>query len=224
MNAPTLGKIPGNFAPAHAWDRNFHLLLLTGAWLGILMGFGGDIAQHLSAHRPAYPLIVHLHGIVFTGWLVLFTVQVLLVRRQKLAVHRRLGEAMGWVAGGMLILGPATALHMQHLHAGQPGDDPAFLSIQFTDMLGFAGLFLAGMLLRRSPAAHKRLMLLGTIYITDAGFARWLGDSLAARFGSGFGGFWATLFLPPMLLMLAMGVYDLATRRRLHPAYLAGLA
>jgi len=223
-SAATAGASSRSFAADHPWDRNFHLALLALAWLGILMGFGGDIAEHLSKHRPPYPVIVHVHGVVFMGWLVLFTVQILLVRQRKLGLHRRLGAGMAWVAACMLFLGPATALHMQHLRAGQPDAEPAFLSIQFTDLLAFAGLITAGLLRRKAPAAHKRLMFLGTLYITDAGFARWLGDALSAVFGSGPVGFWFSLYAPTVVLMLLLGGYDLVTRRRLHPTYVAGLA
>ncbi|HEY4299364.1 MAG TPA: hypothetical protein VGM73_00735 [Candidatus Didemnitutus sp.] len=219
---PSVAKTP--FAPNHRWDRNVILGLVGLAWLGILFGFGGDIAGHVSRHEAAYPLIVHVHAAVFTGWMVLFTVQVLLVRWRKLAVHRRLGMAMVGVAGTMVFLGPATALHMQHLRAGQPGADPAFLSIQFTDILAFVGAISAGLLWRKSPAVHKRLMLIGTFYITDAGFARWLADPIIAKFGPGFGGMWLGLYSATVGLILLLGLYDLITRRRLHPAYVAGLA
>lgn len=220
--APPVAKLP--FAPNHRWDRNAFLGFVGLAWLGILFGFGGDIAAHVSKHDAAYPLIVHVHAAVFTGWLVLFTVQVLLIRWRRLDLHRQLGMAMVGVAAAMVFLGPATALHTQHLRAGQPGADPAFLSVQFTDILAFVGFVTTGILWRKSPATHKRLMLLGTLYITDAGFARWLADPLIARFGTGFTGMWIGLYSAVFGVMLLLGAYDLVTRRRLHPAYVAGLA
>jgi hypothetical protein len=42
--------------------------------------------------------------------------------------------------------------------------------------------------------------------------------------GDGFWGTWTILYVCPALLILLVGVYDVATRRRLHPAYLAGVA
>ncbi len=223
--APTsvTGVPPRRFPADHPWDRNFHLIVLVIAWVGILMGFGGDIAQHIEKNRPPYPFIVHVHGAVFTGWLVLFTVQVLLVRWRKLKVHRQLGLAMAGVALMMVFLGPATALHMEHLKMNQPGTDPAFLSIQLTDLIAFAGLIAAGLMRRKDPASHRRLMLLGTLYITDAGFARWMGDALSAAFGGGVPGFWAACYAHTTVLMLSLGVYDLVTRRRLHPAWIFGM-
>src|SRR5207245_2336916 len=68
-----------DFAPQHRWDRNVFLLLVGLIWFGVLMGFGGDIARHVRAHEPPYPLIVHFHAFVMVSWLVLLTAQVLLI-------------------------------------------------------------------------------------------------------------------------------------------------
>jgi hypothetical protein len=212
------------FPPNHPWDRNFFLVMVALGWVGIIKGFGGSIANHLAKHQAPYPLIVHFHAVVFVSWLVLFTVQILLIRFKRLPVHRRLGMAMVWLAGLMVILGPSTALTVQHRSMSQPGADPAFLSIQFTDILSFSGLVAAAILLRKAPSAHKRLILLATLYITDAGFARWLAGGLIHLLGDGFWGFWIALYSAPDLLILGVGAYDLVTRRRLHPAYVIGVA
>jgi hypothetical protein len=211
------------FAPNHPWDRNFFLVMVALAWLGILRGFGGDIADHVQKHKPAFAAIVHVHAVVFVLWLVLFTVQILLIRSGKLALHKRLGFALVYLAGVMVLLGPATALTVQHHAIGDPHADPSFLSVQFTDMLAFTGLTAAAILLRKSPAAHKRLILLGTLYITDAGYARWLTDDLLRLLGGiSYWHFWVALYFGPDVLVILAGLYDLMTRRRLNPAYVAG--
>lgn len=217
-------RAPGkNFAPHHPWDRNFYALMAALAWLGILRGFGAEVITHVAQHKPAFALIVHFHAVVFVGWLVMFTVQILLVRSKRLSVHKQLGFALIWLAVLMAILGPATALTVQHRAMADPKADPGFLSVQFTDILAFVGLTTAGILLRKAPAAHKRLMLLGTLYITDAGFARWLADAWIHLLGFGFWPFWIALYFGSNLLFALAGTYDLVTRRRLHPAYLTGV-
>jgi hypothetical protein len=75
--------------------------------------------------------------------------------------------------------------------------------------------------MRRRPAAHKRLMIMGTIALTEPGFSRiWL-SFLEARLGEGYVPFYLSTYVGTLLLVIAVGVYDLATRRRLHPAYIA---
>jgi hypothetical protein len=78
--------------------------------------------------------------------------------------------------------------------------------------------------LRNAAPAHKRLMLMGTLYITDAGFARLFGDGVHKLLGSSAPSFMASAYLSNDILFLALGAYDLVTRRRLHPVYIAGMA
>jgi hypothetical protein len=219
MSSPAPAK---GFAPNHPWDRNFYLLMAAMAWLGIGEGFGREIVVHIQKHKAAFAPIVHVHAVAFVLWLVLFTVQILLIRTKKLAVHKQLGLWLAGLAGLMVILGPATALTVQHQSMADPNADPGFLSVQFTDILAFASLTTAALLLRKKPVAHKRLMLLGTLYITDAGYARWLGDAIEHRLGDSYWATWASLYVAPYVLVLLAGAYDLMTRRRLHPAYVSG--
>jgi hypothetical protein len=67
-------------------------------------------------------------------------------------------------------------------------------------------------------------MLPGTLYLTDAGFARWIGDDLFTLFGGGVPEFWASSHAHTTVLVLSLGVYDFVTRRRLHPAWVLGMA
>jgi hypothetical protein len=198
--------------------------LFTGlVWVGVLSGFGTDSFNHVSKYGLDYPLIVHFHAVAFVGWLTLFTVQVALIRTGRADIHRRLGIAGAALAAVMVVLGPATALVVDAARFASTGRTPEFLAVQFIDILAFAGLTASGLLMRRIPSAHKRLMILGLIYISDAGFARLLNGAMAAPLGHGGWGTAARLYLGSDILMLGLGVYDLATRGRLHPAYIAGV-
>jgi hypothetical protein len=216
---------PVRFAPYHRWDRNFFLTYVALIWFGVIMGFGGDIQDHIAKHKPAFPLIVHFHAVVFVGWVVVLTIQVLLIRWRRSDLHMRLGRAAMVLAAIMVVLGPATAITVGARNFGTPDSDPAFFAVQFTDILAFAGLAAAAFAfaLRGNPSAHKRLILLATLYISDAAFARFLGDGLHALFGDGVLPFMGEAYLAPDILILGMGAYDLVTRGRLHPVYVAGL-
>jgi hypothetical protein len=226
MTASSLGQSSRRlapFAPNHPWDRNFYLLYVGLAWLGILSGFVPEIVSHVQTHAKPFPLIVHFHAVAFMGWLALFSVQVLLIRTKRWELHRKLGFAMLGLAAVMMVLGPATALIADHGKIGTPDDDPGFLAIQFTDILAFVGLLSAATIFRDTAPVHKRLILMATIYITDAGYARWLGGPAHHLLGNTAFSSWASAYSGTMLLFLGIGLYDLVTRRRLHPAYLAGL-
>jgi hypothetical protein len=212
------------FPAHHRWDRNFFLVYVVLIWLGIVAGFGGDIAHHVTTNAPPYPWIVHVHAAAFVAWVVLFTVQVFLIRTRRVAVHRRLGAAMAVLACAMLVLGPATAWYVHRTQLGTAQADPSFLAVQLTDMIAFASFVVAGLVMRRDAAAHKRLMLLSTVYIADAGFARAVAGPILTALGESPWSFWLALYGCVALLAIGVGVYDLVTRRRLHPLYPFALA
>ncbi|THD52152.1 hypothetical protein [Phenylobacterium sp.] len=212
------------FAPFHRSDRSFFLVITLLMWGGIVTGFGSDVIHHISAHEPAFPLIVHFHAAAFVGWMVLFTAQMALIRTGRQELHRKVGVGAIGLAAVMVVLGPATAITMDSLKFAADHQPPAFLAVQFSDIAAFVVLLTAGLVWRRSPAAHKRLVLLATLYITDAGFARALGGPVHAALGDGYWATWLGLYTGNDLLILGFGGYDLATRGRLHPAYVAGSA
>jgi hypothetical protein len=215
-------KYDKGFLPLHRWDHNFFAGMVALIWLGILMGFVPEMVQHAKGLKPPFPLIVHVHGALFVAWLSLLSVQILLIRIGRTDLHRSLGIVGAMLAGGMIVVGPVTAYVMDNVHFGTKESDPAFLAIQWGDILNFAGLVTAALLLREKSAAHKRLILLATIFISDAGFARWLGSSFAFA-GNGFVGNYLQLYVFDLLLAALIGGYDWITRRKLHPAYVAGV-
>ena len=206
-----------------AAGHNEFLVLTALVWVAVLTGFGTDSYDHILKHGLDYPPIVHLHAVVFVSFLVVFTTQVLLVRSGRVATHRRLGTAAAVLVGVMLVLGPLTALHVDAHRYVATGRTPEFFAVQLIDMVAFGLLAGAAFWLRRQPAAHKRLMMLGLIYISDAGFARYINHPVSASLGDGFWGDMAGLYFGSDLLMLGFGAYDLIARRSLHPAYVAGV-
>ena len=218
MNTIAIGRFVGRPAAS----RNVFVGLTGMVWVGVLSGFGTDSIRHVLKYGLDYPLIVHFHAVAFVGFLVLFTVQVALIRDGRADLHRRLGVAGAALAGVMVVLGPATAIIVDASRYAAKGTTPEFLAVQLTDILAFGTLAGAGLLLRGAPLAHKRLMMLALIYISDAGFARLLNGIASAPLGDGFWGEMVRLYLGSDLLILSLGVYDLVTRRRLHPAYVVG--
>ncbi|HEY3813871.1 MAG TPA: hypothetical protein VGL66_11650 [Caulobacteraceae bacterium] len=216
-------EITRPFLPFTKWDRNFFLIMLGLILTGIVAGFGWDIIDRVSHHTANWPILVHIHAAAFVTWLALLATQITLVRTGNLALHKRLGLfGAGW-AVVMLVLAISVSWYMDIRSLGTKEADPSFLSVQLDDIILFPCLVTAGLLMRnRDPSAHKRLLLLATIAISDAGFGR-LGFVLVPNaFGHGFWPFYIAAYAGPTLLVLAMGAYDFITRRRVHPAWVLG--
>jgi hypothetical protein len=204
-------------------DRTAVAILVAILWIGVLSGFGTDMFDHVHKHGLDYPPILHVHALVFFGWLVLLTTQLLFVRASRIDLHMKLGFVGAGMALLMMALGPVTALAMAARHFASEGTPPFFLAVQFVTITSFAVLTLSALLLRKKPAAHKRLMLLGTIFLCTPGFVRFMNGLAVEHFALGLPHMFVQVYFSTDSLILAMGAYDLVARRRLHPAYLAGV-
>jgi hypothetical protein len=115
----------------------------------------------------------------------------------------------------MVVVGTILAIWNAREGRAPPGVPPLpFLIIPLFDMLVFAPLVAAAVWYRRRSETHKRLMLIATISLLAAPVAR-LPTALAAA-GPLF------YFGVVDLLLLTGVLYDLATRRKVHPVYVWG--
>lgn len=198
-------------------DRLPSVVWLGLIWFGMIAGFGVDMGRFLH-EVPTPSRIVDVHAFVFTGWLVLLTAQVVLVVRDRVALHRKLGWfTAGW-AGLMLVLGVWTAMVAKGPVASGPAS-PQFLSVNFGSLIAFIALVLWGVALRGNPAAHKRIMILSTIAILDPGYGR-LSGWLFAEPHSMLAWFFYN-FYGDMLVLSLMAAWD-AWRGRLMKQFALG--
>lgn len=164
-------QVRGNWNPRE--DRIPSAVCLGILWIGMILGFGTDAKRFLGEHPP---LLLHLHAAVFTIWMFLLTAQLLLVVRNRVELHRKLGWFLVAWACLMGVIGPLaiyTKITMQ-VRAHGPFPYP-FMVVNFVDIVGFLVLLAIGIAMRKNPAAHKRMMILSTIALADAGFNRFLG-------------------------------------------------
>jgi hypothetical protein len=202
---------------ARAWrrDRRFFTGMALAVALAVFIGFAPTYYVKGAFGTPALKPLLHIHGALFTSWILLLLAQTALVAARRTDLHRRLGVAGAVLAATMVGVGLMAAID-----AAQRGSTPvpgvpalSFFAIPFTDMVVFAGLAGAGLSLRRRTEAHKRLMLLATFALLPAAFAR------ITPIGSlGPPGFFGVVDL----LVIVCMVYDRVTRGRLHPALLWG--
>jgi len=211
--APEPRRAAARRFPAHPADHRFFGAMPIVAALVILAGFARTYGPKLATGEPEVPAIVHVHAALFTAWLGLLVTQARLVGR-RIDLHRRLGTAMVGVAALMLVAGVATAVAVTRSgHRGIPGlefREPAgFLLLNVASIVVFSILVAAGWAFRWNPQAHKRLMLGATIGgLMPPGISR-------LPLVAGHAPAVAALVVA---FLLVVPIYDLATRRRVHPA------
>lgn len=224
--APAISRSKTTLHTRATWsardDRTPSAVWLGVWWIGLIAGFGVDFSRYMH-ENPAAPWLVHLHAVIFTVWALLITAQVLLVVRDRVDIHRKLGWLLAGWAGVMLIMGPVAAIASEVVNVrGGPEFDPPFMAVQFENILCFFILVAWGIALRKNPAAHRRIMILTCVAIADPGFSRFTGwlwpqepQSILVWF------FW--LFYGNVLMILLMTFWDWY-RGRLMRQFVLGAA
>ncbi|HXE60608.1 MAG TPA: hypothetical protein VN607_07860 [Gemmatimonadaceae bacterium] len=212
-------------AGARNRDRWFFTIAAAAAFAIVFGGFARTYYLKSLFSTPALAWLLHLHGALMTSWFVLYFVQTSLIAAHRVRVHRRLGIAGAVLAGLIVIVGAAVALHAtrRDLHAPTNGGPPPLqaLGFFFAVLLVFAILVGTALLLRRRRDWHKRLMLLSCVILSGPGLARITFErapALAFLRGGGPGG----LLDLVMLLVYACIAWDTWRNRRLHPAFVCG--
>jgi len=186
--------------------------------IALIVFIGFARTYFLAGFFHAKPLpapIVHIHGAVFTSWIVLLVMQTSLAASGRPDIHRRLGIAGLALAPCVAVLGILVANEMLRRTWAIPRFDAAAIyAVALSEILGFTVPVASAFRLHRNPAFHKRLILIGTIAMMTAGFGRWpvhflLHKPLPAMMGT-FG------------LLLLLTLYDLLSMRRIHPATALG--
>jgi hypothetical protein len=183
----------------------------------VFAGFAPTYYLNAFTERPfALTALLHLHGAVFTTWMFLLVAQTSLIAVDARRLHMRLGLFGAVLAAFMTVVGPIVAV--ERTATGQIADLGApplvFLAVPVVGMVVFAALVAAALYYRRrSPGAHKRLMLLATLELVTAGVSRL---PVVADWGPlGF-------FAITDVFVLAIVAYDFVALRRPHAATLWG--
>jgi hypothetical protein len=195
-------------------ERQFFSTMSLAAAVTVVWGFGPTYFLKGAYGTPPLSTLLHVHGALFTAWIVLLLAQTALVATRNTPVHRRLGHAGVVLIPAMLVLGWMAGVDAARRGSTIPGLTPqAFLIIPLAAIVVFTALGAGAMILKRRPDYHKRLMLLATIELLTAAVAR---ISFVAPYGP------AGFFGVTDLFVLALFAFDYATLRKIHPATLWG--
>lgn len=192
------------------------------AIVAVLLVFAGFArTYYLKAFfgAPALPTLLHLHGAILTLWFVLFFIQVRLVAAHRVDFHRLLGSFGAMLAVLVLWVSSAVAIPAARRdYLADPHSDAALSFLAFLllgELLSFGCFILVGLLLRRRPETHKRLMLLGSCCFLGAPIIR-----IPLHFVPTLN-VW-TIFGIIDSIPIAFISYDTIRNRTLHPAFLWG--
>jgi hypothetical protein len=210
-----MATIAPSRASAEQRERLFFFVMALAIAATVVGGFGIRLVLGVTSFAE-YPWWTHVHGVSFMAWMGFYVLQNWLVWRGDVRNHARLGKfgavAILWVC----FVGYGLTWQALATGSSPPFFAPGyFLAQNWLFVTFFAGLTYGAIALRRRPDWHKRLMLCATLVVSLPGFARWIillappPDAIKHLVT------FAVFFVPAV-------VFDLATRGRIHPAYLVG--
>lgn len=186
------------------------------AFLGFAPSYWAPMAAGTLALHPA----IHVHGVLFFLWTILFVVQAALVANGRSGSHVKLG-LFGIALASLMVLSGIQA-QIVSLAAGLQGPQPEVArnvaALGFSAMLMFTTFVSLAIANVRRPEIHRRLMVLASFAIIGAAVVRLMrfvaGTTQAERALLG------TLVVDALLVVLVL--LDRRTVGRVHPVWLAG--
>lgn len=204
--------------PQSVATREHRFFLNSAIAMAVVLIAGFSL--NLAAGRSSFtlPLLYHVHGVVFLGWIALYVTQTALVAGRALHWHRRLGWlALLWLPV-MVTLACTITIHAVRAYGGPPVFDVnSFLIGNTAGILTFATLAGAAILLRRRTDWHRRLMFCAMAAITGPGFGRLLPMPFLIPWG-----WWIAAMIAPSIFPILGMIGDRRRSGRVHPAWFWG--
>jgi hypothetical protein len=208
--------------PATAWgarllDRYFYVFMSLSIAVVVVYGFSHTVDRNLIHPAIPPPFVLYLHAAVFSGWVVFFISQTMLVATRNVRWHRMMGGFGVALAAVLATLGIWTAIAMERFYMiklHQPRA-PMILLVAFNDIVAFTIPFALAVYWRKKPEFHRRLMLIATCALTAAAFSRmpillWVSRRIFDSAG--------------VDLLIFLGIaHDVIVSRRIHKVYLYAL-
>lgn len=197
-------------------ERRFFLGMAAALLVCTVAGFAQTYYLMRYTGAPSLTPLVHLHGALFTVWVLLFGLQAGLISVRRTDVHVMTGTVGIALAIAILVVGTLVAINSSRPPRAVPLTREQFLIFPLMS-IGLFALFIGGAFANRNrPDHHKRFMLLATINLVVPAFSR------------------MTAFLPFLprgvmgamvianIFLAALALYDWRSRGRLHPATIWG--
>lgn len=201
-------------------ERRFYgrmaIAMLVVEFLGFAPSFYLRGLIHVPRPNPSLPLLVMLHGLVFSAWMLIFFAQTRLVAAGRRDLHKKLG-----MAGMALALAMVPMMYLVAVGQVERANQPPFTTpiawtaIPLIPIPFFALVVALGWKYRAQAQAHKRLMLGAALMMMNPATGRF--PLLPPSFTSQ-----AILAVLAWSMFIPLLIWDKRTLGRLHWATKVG--
>lgn len=205
-------------------SRWFYVWMAWACAAVAFVGFTPTYWAPVASGSYTGPAILHIHGLLFSGWVLFFIVQTTLAATDRIRHHRIVGTFGALLALAMLIAGIFAAANS--IRVGTAGGlqqtNETFSIVPLSTVSFFVIIVGCAIANVTHPETHKRLMLVATIAILPPAIARLLALASGVPIGPGHPPPILLSLVPSAaadLLLLVAVVRDRRTLGLVHPAY-----
>jgi hypothetical protein len=204
------------FLRSEVGERFFFLSITLLISAAVFYGFGSEYVQFRAEYFPFPSLLVYIHAALLFAWMLLLLIQASLVSLGRVAWHRYLGMGGFFLLCCIPIISALTvSAAVVHNRFPSGFDGPmVFYYDSVASLIAFAGLAYFALRYRNAPQTHKRLILLATLVVGEAGIVRWP-VRWVHEVSHG-------VTMVTYLFLFLIVLYDFSSRRKIHPATLWG--
>jgi hypothetical protein len=140
----------------------------------VVVGFAPSYFLKGAVFAPLPSVLVHLHGAVFSTWIILFAVQSSLISAGNIRLHRKLGVLGAVIAGLMVILGVLAPFGTLRRGAQLPSffSPASFLIDNVIGIVIFGAYVAVAIWKRNNRKVHKRLLLIANVMLLPPALSR----------------------------------------------------
>lgn len=197
-------------------DERFFLIASAIMVVVVVAGFLTLLLRGISTFAAPWP--VHVHAVLFMGWVGFFMMQVWFAITERVHLHRRFGWIAALYMPVLLIVGALILFRMMRNAAVPPfWTYSYFMVMNLMSLLAFAALTIAAIAWRKQTQWHRRLMFCAMAALVITPVNRLTPDAVLAEYMS-LGSALAILLFP----LFGMAA-DWRRDGRIHAAWFWGL-
>ena len=140
----------------------------------VLVGFWPQYFGPILSGSTDKQTVLHIHAVIFSGWIALFFLQAFHIYRKKVNVHRRWGKYGMYYGVIVILMGLITGIARHEFYLGQGKEPEAIniLAVSIRDMLVFSVMFGLAIYYRKKPSIHRVWILGSSAWLLIAAVAR----------------------------------------------------
>ncbi len=143
--------------------------ILITSFLGFYKTYFGLFPEFVGTS-----IVVHFHVVTILLWFGLLIVQPILIWKQKMALHRKLGR-FSYLLALLIVLGFGLVMN----HGQLKHKDTGLFGATIFDGLLFISFYGLAIFYKKNPAYHSRFMILSALPFINPGLGRFIGPEFS---------------------------------------------